>query len=88
MVLALMPLALVDGRLNYLLRPDGLSHKNAVALSASLPLHAAPFDDRKTRPFLAGLLPEGQMRRLMAQQLQISAQNDGYVQSEVGILNP
>jgi len=69
-------LALVDGRLNFCYAPDWLSHKDVVALSASLPLQAESFDDRKTRPFFAGLLPEGQMRRLIAQQLQVSSQND------------
>lgn len=69
-------LDLVDGRLNFCYTPAWLSHKDAVALSASLPLQAEPFDDRKTRPFFAGLLPEGQMRRLIAQQLQVSDQND------------
>jgi serine/threonine-protein kinase HipA len=69
-------LALVDGRLNFCYTPDWLSLPNAVALSVSLPLQAEPFDDRKTRPFFAGLLPEGQMRRLIAQQFQVSGQND------------
>ena len=31
-------LALVDGRLSFCYAPDWLSHKDAVALSASLPL--------------------------------------------------
>ena len=44
-------LALVDGRLNFCYAQDWLSHKDVVALSASLPLQAEPFDDRKTRPF-------------------------------------
>lgn len=69
-------LALVDGRLNFGYAPGWLSRPDAIALSASLPLQAEPFDDRKTRPFFAGLLPEGQMRRLIAQQFQVSGQND------------
>lgn len=69
-------LALVDGRLNFSYASGWLSHKDAVALSASLPLQTEPFDDRKTRPFFAGLLPEGQMRHLIAQQFQVSGQND------------
>jgi serine/threonine-protein kinase HipA len=32
-----------------------------------------PFGARQTRPFFAGLLPEGQMRRLIAQQFQVLA---------------
>lgn len=77
-------LALVDGRLNFCYTPDWLSHKDAVALSASLPLQAEPFDDRTTRPFFAGLLPEGQMRRLIAQQFQVSGQNDFALLDHIG----
>ncbi len=77
-------LALVDGRLNFWYAPDWLSRKDVVALSASLPLQAEPFDDRKTRPFFAGLLPEGQMRRLIAQQFQVSGQNDFALLNHIG----
>ena len=77
-------LALVDGRLNFCYAPGWLSLPNAVALSASLPLQAEPFDDRKTRPFFAGLLPEGQMRRLIAQQFQVSGQNDFALLDRIG----
>ncbi len=77
-------LALVDGRLNFCYAPDWLSHQEAVALSASLPLQAEPFDDHKTRPFFAGLLPEGQMRRLIAQQFQVSGQNDFALLDHIG----
>ncbi len=69
-------LAMADGRLGFRYASDWLSWPDAVALSASLPLQAEPFDDRDARPFFAGLLPEGQMRRLVAQQGQVSAQND------------
>lgn len=77
-------LALIDGRLNFCYTPAWLSNQNAVALSASLPLQAEPFDDRQTRPFFAGLLPEGQMRRLIAQQFQVSGQNDFALLDHIG----
>lgn len=77
-------LALVNGRLNFCYTPAWLSHKNAVALSASLPLQVEQFDDRKTRPFFAGLLPEGQMRRLIAQLFQVSEQNDFALLDHIG----
>lgn len=41
-----------------------------------MPLRAEAFDDHLARPFFAGLLPEGKMRQLIAQQLQTSGQND------------
>ncbi len=77
-------LALADGRLSFCYAPGWLSLPNAVALSASLPLQAEPFNDRKTRPFFAGLLPEGQMRRLIAQQFQVSGQNDFALLDHIG----
>lgn len=77
-------LALVEGRLNFCYAPGWLSLPNAVALSTSLPLQAEPFDDHKTRPFFAGLLPEGQMRRLIAQQFQVSNQNDFALLDHIG----
>ena len=77
-------LALVEGRLNFRYAADWPSRANAVALSTSLPLQAEPFDDHKTRPFFAGLLPEGQMRRLIAQQFQVSNQNDFALLNHIG----
>jgi serine/threonine-protein kinase HipA len=69
-------LAVIDGRLNFRYDPDWLSRPDAVSLSSSLPLQAEPFDDHHARPFFAGLLPEGELRRLIAQQFQVSSQND------------
>lgn len=77
-------LARVDGRLNFCYASGWLSRPDAVALSASLPLQAEPFDDHKTRPYFAGLLPEGQMRRLIAQQFQVSGQNDFALLDHIG----
>jgi serine/threonine-protein kinase HipA len=77
-------LALVEGRLNFHYSPDWLSRPDAVTLSRSLPLQAEPFDDHQTRPFFAGLLPEGQLRRLIAQQFQVSGQNDFALLDRIG----
>lgn len=77
-------LTLVEGRLNFCYAPGWLSLPNAVALSTSLPLQSETFDDHKTRPFFAGLLPEGQMRRLIAQQFQVSNQNDFALLDHIG----
>ncbi len=77
-------LALIDGRLSFRYADDWLKRRNAVALSCSLPLQTEPFDDRRTRPFFAGLLPEGQLRRLIAQQLQVSGQNDFALLDRIG----
>ncbi|MBS0512121.1 MAG: type II toxin-antitoxin system HipA family toxin [Proteobacteria bacterium] len=77
-------LSLVDGRLGFCYTPGWLSRPNAVALSHSLPLRAEPFEDRETRPFFAGLLPEGQMRRLIARQFQVSGENDFALLDHIG----
>jgi len=77
-------LSLVEGRLNFSYAPTWLAQPNAVALSTSLPLQTKAFDDHESRPFFAGLLPEGQMRRLIAQQFQISGQNDFALLDSIG----
>ena len=77
-------LSLVKGRLSFRYAPAWLGQPNAVALSMSLPLRAEPFDDPQSRPFFAGLLPEGQMRRLIARQLQVSGQNDFALLDHIG----
>ncbi len=69
-------LAQEDGRLGFSYAPDWLTQTDAMPLSQSLPLQAEPFDDRATRPFFAGLLPEGDKRKLVAQALHVSRQND------------
>ena len=47
------------------MRPPGwLAARHAVPLSQSQPLQADTFDDRTTRHYFAGLLPEGDKRRL------------------------
>ena len=77
-------LSLVQGRLSFCYAPDWLLQPNTVALSMSLPLQAEPFDDQLSRPFFAGLLPEGQLRRLVARQLQVSGQNDFALLDHIG----
>lgn len=77
-------LVMIDGQLNFRYAPDWLSRSDAVGLSSSLPLQAEPFDDHHTRPFFAGLLPEGQLRRLVAQQLHVSSQNDFALLDHIG----
>lgn len=77
-------LFLRDGRLNFRYDPVWLGQSNAVALSVSLPLRPEPFDDHQSRPFFAGLLPEGQLRRVIARQLQISGQNDFALLAHIG----
>lgn len=69
-------LAQIDGRLSFSYAPQWLMNAEARPLSQSLPLQPEPFDDRATRPFFAGLLPEGEKRKLVALALHVSRQND------------
>ena len=74
-----------NGRLSFSYAADFIAKKTVSTgntpntsffLSQSLPLRAEPFDDHATRPFFAGLLPEGGKRKLIAQTLHVSRQND------------
>ena len=64
-------LSQVEGRLNFAYAPGATT-----PLSQSLPIRSEPFDDRATRPYFAGLLPEGGKRKQIAKTLQVSTQND------------
>ena len=77
-------LSQVAGRLRFEYAPDWLTQDKAWPLSQSLPLRAEAFDDRASRPFFAGLLPEGEQRRLVAQALQASRQNDFALLAGIG----
>lgn len=77
-------LSLVGGRLSFRYSADWLAQPNKVALSQSLPLGCEPFDDHQCRAFFAGLLPEGNLRRLIARQCQVSSQNDFALLSAIG----
>jgi serine/threonine-protein kinase HipA len=67
---------LQQGRIAFQYDTAWLTGITAFPLSQSLPLQEAIFDDRLSRPFFAGLLPEGEKRRLVARALQVSRQND------------
>ena len=77
-------LSLAGGRLSFQYRTDWLTQPHAVALSQSLPLQSNSFADHQCRAFFAGLLPEGNLRRLIAQQCQVSSQNDFALLSAIG----
>lgn len=77
-------LSLAEGRLRFCYHASWLASLDPVALSCSLPLQAETFDDIRARPFFAGLLPEGHLRRLIAQQFQVSGQNDFALLNAIG----
>ncbi|NJS35360.1 MAG: type II toxin-antitoxin system HipA family toxin [Brachymonas sp.] len=69
-------LSRVRGQLIFQYSLQWRSRTDAVPISHSLPLREAAFIDGAVKSFFAGLLPEGQMRQLISQQLQVSAQNE------------
>lgn len=65
-----------SGGLGFAYDPGWLAADGAVGLSQSLPLRPEPFDHRATRPFFAGLLPEGSVRERVARALGTSPRSD------------
>jgi serine/threonine-protein kinase HipA len=58
--------------------------KGAVPLSLRLPLQAEPYPDDLARPFFSNLLPEAEVKRIIAQRLQISENNDFAMLNRIG----
>jgi serine/threonine-protein kinase HipA len=50
----------------------------------SLPLRKEPYIDDTARPFFANLLPESEIRKVIARQLRISEENDFAILREIG----
>lgn len=69
-------LSVLEGRLSFQYSVSWLAQPQAMGLSLGLPLQGEAFEDQQCRAFFADLLPEGQLRQLIAQQFQISRQND------------
>lgn len=53
-----------------------LSSPNVFPISIQLPLQESAFDPDHAKPFFANLLPEGDVRRLIAEKLRVSESND------------
>lgn len=63
------------GRLSFRYDDNYRSLPGALPLSRHLPLGSNAFDDESARAFFANLLPEGEVRRHVARQLGVSAEN-------------
>lgn len=61
-----------------------LADEQAVPLSLSLPLRAAPYSDDSARPFFANLLPEAELRSAIARKLGLSDKNDYALLEAIG----
>jgi serine/threonine-protein kinase HipA len=69
-------LSQAEGRVAFSYSKQWLESAEARPLSHSLPLAEKTYNDQESRPFFAGLLPEGDNRKHIAQALQVSTQND------------
>lgn len=63
---------------------DWLESDRAFPLSLQLPLQPEKFGDNQARPFFANLLPESELRRVIAKKLGLSVQNDFALLEAVG----
>ena len=63
---------------------DWLQLETAVPLSISLPLQQEPFQDDHARSFFSNLLPESELRRIIARKLGLSENNDFALLEAVG----
>ena len=61
-----------------------LQKEGAIPLSLSLPLGELPYEDDTARPFFANLLPEAEIRKIIARRLRISEKNDFALLREIG----
>jgi serine/threonine-protein kinase HipA len=55
--------------------PEWLRQPESFPLSLSLPLRPEVYADDAAHPFFANLLPEGELRQLIAKQLHVSVEN-------------
>jgi len=63
---------------------EWLDSPDAISLSASLLLHQENFSRKETRPFFAGVLPEGDSRRLIGKIFGVSDKNDYALLERIG----
>jgi serine/threonine-protein kinase HipA len=76
----------LDERRRFVFQYEGewVSDPRALPLSLSLPLRTDPYADDSARPFFANLLPEGEIRRLIAQRFGLSEKNDFALLEQIG----
>lgn len=61
-----------------------LKRENPIPVSLGLPLQAEAYNDDRARPFFANLLPESDLRRIIAKKLGLSEQNDFALLEAIG----
>ncbi len=66
----------MHGNMAFQYADDWLTNTDAFALSQSVPLRQEPFNYRECKGFFGGILPEGDIREIIARKQGISAKND------------
>ena len=61
-----------------------LQQVTAIPLSTALPLQEEPYEDDRARPFFSNLLPESQLRQIIAGKLGLSENNDFALLEAIG----
>jgi serine/threonine-protein kinase HipA len=76
----------LDGRRRFIFQyaPERNDKPEGLALSLSLPLRREPYTDDASRPFFANLLPEAEIRKVLARRLGVSERNDFILLKEIG----
>jgi serine/threonine-protein kinase HipA len=73
-----------DGRQSFTYDPSWLAAEARFPVSLSMPLREPPFDDRTTRAFFGGLLPDDVLRQRLARHLGVSPRNEFALLAAVG----
>jgi len=63
---------------------EWIHQKGAIPLSLHLPLRAEIYPDDLSRPFFSNLLPEAEVKRVIARHLRISESNDFAMLNSIG----
>jgi serine/threonine-protein kinase HipA len=71
-------------RFSFQYDPGYIEDRDAIPLSLSLPLREEPYINDTPRPFFSNLLPEGEIRSLIAKIKQISEHNDFKLLEAIG----
>jgi serine/threonine-protein kinase HipA len=71
-------------RFSFQYDPGYIENPDAIPLSLSLPLREEPYINDTARPFFSNLLPEGEVRSLIAKIKQISEHNDYKLLEAIG----
>jgi len=73
-----------DRRFVFKYHPDWVAGHDSQPLSLSLPVRAEPYHDEFAKPFFANLLPEAEIRYLIAKNLGLSEKNDFALLEAIG----